>query len=67
MMPMRYEPFAVAEQLERHLGDPRDPEVVFSFARCAELDAREEFPDEICPRSGGLGIPPLLRAHAVRR
>jgi len=38
--------YSSAEELERHLGDPRDPECAFSFARSVELDEAEEFPEE---------------------
>ncbi|GLF95602.1 acyl-CoA dehydrogenase family protein [Streptomyces yaizuensis] len=45
---MEHRPFSVAQELERLLGDPEDPEAVFSHAHCLELDEREEFPAEIC-------------------
>lgn len=43
-----YPPFAAAEELEAHLGDPRDPRTLFSFAACERLDEAELFPDAIC-------------------
>jgi alkylation response protein AidB-like acyl-CoA dehydrogenase len=36
----------LVEDLERHLGDPRDPESPMSFARVLDLDEREEYPHE---------------------
>ncbi|MDS1270907.1 acyl-CoA dehydrogenase [Lipingzhangella sp. LS1_29] len=39
---------ALAESLERHLGDPNDPDHRFSFARSAELDRSELFPGDAC-------------------
>ncbi|MFE0461706.1 acyl-CoA dehydrogenase family protein [Kitasatospora sp. NPDC058965] len=46
----------LAERFDRGLGDPHDPLQTFSFARCQELDEREEFPTEICQRLDGLGL-----------
>lgn len=45
------------ERLEAHLGDPTDPAVTFSFARCAELDRAEHFPVDICRRLDEWGLP----------
>jgi alkylation response protein AidB-like acyl-CoA dehydrogenase len=53
---MQHEPLALVEDLERHLGDPRDPTAPFSFARCAELDAVDGFPDAICGELDGWGV-----------
>jgi alkylation response protein AidB-like acyl-CoA dehydrogenase len=50
-------PFALAEELERFFGDPRSEEAVFSYARCADSDAREEFPAEICQAVDRWGLP----------
>ncbi|MFP3989081.1 AMP-binding protein [Streptomyces sp. E11-3] len=52
-----WDPYALTAELERRLGDPRDPARAFSFARCAELDRAEEFPAEICRELDGLGLP----------
>lgn len=48
---------AAAADFDRRLGDPDDPAVTFSFARCAELDRAEEFPTDICRRLDELGLP----------
>jgi len=40
------EQYSTAEELERHLGDPLDPERVFCFRRSLELDEAEEYPEE---------------------
>ncbi|MYU24056.1 acyl-CoA dehydrogenase family protein [Streptomyces sp. SID8352] len=42
--------------LERALGDPSDPDTPFSYARCAELDRAEEFPEAICAELDRLGL-----------
>jgi alkylation response protein AidB-like acyl-CoA dehydrogenase len=54
---MRHAPFALAEEFDRRLGDPRDPGRLFSYERCAVLDEREEFPLEICRELDRLGLP----------
>ncbi|MDW5329451.1 acyl-CoA dehydrogenase family protein [Plantactinospora sp. KLBMP9567] len=54
---MRYPAFALAEHLDHGLGDPHDPARVASFARLVALDAREEFPAEICAELDRLGLP----------
>ncbi|RCG30286.1 acyl-CoA dehydrogenase [Sphaerisporangium album] len=41
------EQVAVAEELERYLGDPHDPASPMSFAKIIDLDEREEFPYEL--------------------
>src|ERR1051325_9919659 len=38
---------ALAEELERHLGDPHDPANLFSFERVLHYDEREVEPTEI--------------------
>jgi alkylation response protein AidB-like acyl-CoA dehydrogenase len=38
---------ALAEDLERHLGDPYDPSGPMPYARILELDEREEYPHEL--------------------
>jgi alkylation response protein AidB-like acyl-CoA dehydrogenase len=48
---------AAALQLDRSLGDPGDPAQVFSYQRCAALDAREEFPADACRELDRLGVP----------
>ncbi|WP_441250995.1 acyl-CoA dehydrogenase family protein [Kitasatospora sp. McL0602] len=53
---MDHAPYLLAEQLERDLGDPEDPAVVFSHANCLVLDETEEFPAAICRRLEELGI-----------
>src|SRR5262245_20492720 len=38
----------IAEELERFLDDPTDPENPFSFAQAVELDERDEYPQRAC-------------------
>lgn len=38
---------ALAEELERYLGDPHDPTSPMSFAKVLDYDEREEFPYEL--------------------
>src|SRR5215207_8495396 len=40
------EQYSTAEELERYLGDPLDPERAFCFRRSVELDEAEEYPEE---------------------
>ncbi|MFF8430698.1 acyl-CoA dehydrogenase family protein [Streptomyces sp. NPDC016566] len=47
---------SLAEEFDRGLGDPGDPAAVFSYARCAGLDAAEEFPGEICDLLNAWGL-----------
>ncbi|MFI1562098.1 acyl-CoA dehydrogenase family protein [Streptomyces sp. NPDC020490] len=54
---MEHQPYRLAEEFDRFLGDPGDPDEVFSYARCAELDEREEFPADICRRFEEWGLP----------
>jgi alkylation response protein AidB-like acyl-CoA dehydrogenase len=42
------EQYGAAEELERFLGDPLNPEEALSFKRAVELDEREEYPEEAC-------------------
>ncbi|WP_425720498.1 acyl-CoA dehydrogenase family protein [Micromonospora sp. DT233] len=44
------------ERLEAHLGDPTDPAVTFSYARCADLDRAERFPADICRQLDEWGL-----------
>lgn len=48
-MPLSLGPraLALAERLERALGDPHLPESAFSFAQSLRLDEREEFPEPL--------------------
>src|SRR5262249_43938953 len=39
---------AVADSLDRHLGDPADPTNPFSFERCVALDEAERYPQAMC-------------------
>lgn len=48
--------FALAEDLDWHLGDPHDASGPFSFARCLALDDRETFPDAACRALEDWGI-----------
>ncbi|MEV0495149.1 acyl-CoA dehydrogenase family protein [Streptomyces atratus] len=54
---MEHPPYRLAEEFDRFLGDPNDPGEVFSYARCAELDDKEEFPADICGRFQEWGLP----------
>ncbi|MEW2620556.1 acyl-CoA dehydrogenase [Streptomyces sp. NPDC048106] len=54
---MEHLPYRLAEEFDYHLGDPHDPGEVFSYARCAELDEREDFPADICRRFQEWGLP----------
>lgn len=54
---MKYLPMQAAEQLEIDLGNPADPDVVFSYTRCAELDDRDEFPEDVCRRLDEFDLP----------
>lgn len=56
-MTMEHSPYRLAEELELYLGDPADPRGAFSYAASAELDAREEFPAEICRLLDDWGLP----------
>ncbi|MFJ1702508.1 acyl-CoA dehydrogenase family protein [Kitasatospora sp. NPDC088346] len=49
--------YDLALRFDRRMGDPDDGGRVFSYARSAELDAREEFPAEICRELDALGLP----------
>lgn len=63
-------PARFTERVEEQLGDPADTGQVFSFATCAELDAREEFPADICRMLDELGLPgyyvPAVHGGALR-
>ncbi|BFV59878.1 hypothetical protein KCMC57_up49820 [Kitasatospora sp. CMC57] len=37
-----------AEELDRELGDPTDPDNPFGYAAAVERDERDEFPEELC-------------------
>ncbi|MEV1080690.1 acyl-CoA dehydrogenase family protein [Streptomyces sp. NPDC050211] len=52
-----HSPYRLAEELEHALGDPTDPHTTFSYATCLDLDAREEFPDQICRDLDAWGLP----------
>ncbi|SCK29092.1 Acyl-CoA dehydrogenase [Streptomyces sp. WMMB 714] len=54
---MEHPPYRLAEELDRFLGDPREPAGDFSYARCVELDEKEEFPADICRRLDEWGLP----------
>ncbi|MEV7870619.1 acyl-CoA dehydrogenase family protein [Streptomyces sp. NPDC088124] len=54
---MEHPPYRLAEEFDRFLGDPDDPGELFSYARCAELDEKEEFPADICHRFQEWGLP----------
>ncbi|MDN3022226.1 acyl-CoA dehydrogenase family protein [Streptomyces sp. S.PB5] len=56
-MTMEHSPYRLAEELELYLGDPADPRSPFSDAASASLDAREEFPAEICRLLDDWGLP----------
>lgn len=54
---MSYPPYRLAAKLDPLLGDPHDRGGLFSFAACAGLDEREDFPTEICRWLDELGLP----------
>ncbi|MEV7025835.1 acyl-CoA dehydrogenase family protein, partial [Kitasatospora sp. NPDC093558] len=54
---MTHAAYRSARLLDRGLGDPDDAGRLFSYARCGELDDREEFPVEICRELDFLGLP----------
>jgi alkylation response protein AidB-like acyl-CoA dehydrogenase len=56
-----YEPTHEAKRWDALLGDPEDPTVLFSYARCMALDDEEQFPEDICAGLNALGLP----AHYV--
>lgn len=53
---MEHPPYRLAGELDGFLGDPDDPRTTFSYARCAELDEKEEFPSDICDRLEEWGL-----------
>ncbi|WP_326700509.1 acyl-CoA/acyl-ACP dehydrogenase [Streptomyces sp. NBC_01754] len=53
---MEHPPYRLAEQFDHFLGDPQDPAETFSYARCVELDEKEEFPADICRRLEEWGL-----------
>lgn len=55
-MPTGPSPFAFAEALDRDLGDPHDPDGLFSYRRAAELDRAEAFPTAPCAGLDALGL-----------
>lgn len=48
--------YGTAEALERYLGDPGNPENVFSFKHSIDLDERDEYPEEICQLLNQWGV-----------
>ncbi|WP_156755318.1 acyl-CoA dehydrogenase [Actinokineospora pegani] len=53
---MRYAAFGDAERLEGVLGDPGDPDSVFSHRACAAYDDADAFPAEICAELDGFDL-----------
>ncbi|MFB9734336.1 acyl-CoA dehydrogenase family protein [Streptomyces thermocoprophilus] len=53
---MEHPPYRLAGELDAFLGDPADPSETFSYARCVELDEKEEFPAAICHRLEEWGL-----------
>lgn len=49
--------FAPVAELEDRLGDPTDPTRLISYARSADLDEHEQFPDSECRELDRLGVP----------
>ena len=45
-----------AERLDERLGDPDAPGTLFSYANCAVLDEREEFPARVCGLLDAMGF-----------
>ncbi|NER35044.1 MAG: acyl-CoA dehydrogenase family protein [Oscillatoria sp. SIO1A7] len=48
--------YGTAEALEQYLGDPGNPENVFSFKHSIDLDERDEYPEEICQLLNQWGV-----------
>ncbi|MET5116355.1 acyl-CoA dehydrogenase, partial [Burkholderia pseudomallei] len=44
---LNHAPFALACAFDPYLGGPSKPHKAFSYARCAQLDAHERFPDAV--------------------
>ena len=44
----RLTPYSTAEALELYLGDPLNPDNLFSFQHCMELDEQDAYPEDIC-------------------
>lgn len=55
-MSLNHAPFALASAFDRYLGDPSMPDNAFSYARCAQLDAHERFPDAVCAMLSQWGL-----------
>ncbi|MBQ1026050.1 acyl-CoA dehydrogenase family protein [Micromonospora sp. C95] len=56
-MSIAYGPVRRAKDWDALLGDPDDPDVLFSYPRCLRLDDTEAFPDDICAHLDELGLP----------
>jgi alkylation response protein AidB-like acyl-CoA dehydrogenase len=54
---IRQQAYTFAENLDRDLGDPNDPDCFLSYRRSAELDRDEGFPAEAVAGLDGLGLP----------
>jgi alkylation response protein AidB-like acyl-CoA dehydrogenase len=54
---LRYVPLELAERLDHHLGDPQDPDTVFSYRNAVEHDVKETFPEDACARLDTWGLP----------
>jgi alkylation response protein AidB-like acyl-CoA dehydrogenase len=54
---LRHHAYTFAENLDRDLGDPHDPDGPLSYRRCAELDRCEALPAEALARLDSLGLP----------
>ncbi|QMU78144.1 acyl-CoA dehydrogenase family protein [Streptacidiphilus sp. PB12-B1b] len=54
---LRHASWELAARLDRELGDPADPETVFSYAASMRLDAAEAFPAEACAALNAWGLP----------
>lgn len=59
------EQYGAAEELERFLGDPLNPEEVLSFKRAVESDEREEYPEEACALLNRRGCNRFYVPHAL--
>ena len=51
------EQYGMAEELELHLGDPRDEFNAFSYAQAVMLDESEEYPERACALLDEWGLP----------
>ncbi|MFF8732703.1 AMP-binding protein [Streptomyces sp. NPDC015171] len=52
-----WDPYALGQELEMRLGDPRDGRQLFSYQGSAQADRAEEFPEGVCRELDASGLP----------